>query len=233
MRGKWSGDFSRALSAREKIITSEAVFARSTTVRAKLKCMEPSPTRARILDRGLDLLSTGGLAGITIGGLAERAGMSKSGLFAHFGSREEVQLGLLEYTAQTAQRSVVAPAMRVEEGLPRLRALVGRWFGWTERAGLAGGCPVAAGMFELDDADSPVRARLLAMEEHWRGFLGALTAEAVARGHLRADLDVEQFVWELCGIYLSHHASLRFVRDPRANERAAQAFDALVARAAA
>ena len=195
--------------------------------------MESSPTRARILESGLDLLSTTGLSGITLGVLADRAGMSKSGLFAHFGSREELQVGLLEHTAQAAGRAVVGPAMLAMEGLPRLRSLVEHWFGWTAKAGLAGGCPVAAGMFELADTERPVRARLLAMEEHWRGFLGALTAEAVARGHLRADLDVEQFVWELCGIYLSHHASLRFVRDPRANERAACAFDALVARGAA
>src|ERR1700740_2053070 len=83
----------------------------------------------------------------------ERTGMSKSGLFAHFGSKEEVQIGLLEHTARIAAEHVVAPAMRASEGLPRLKALIRNWLGWTTRAGLAGGCPVAAGMFELDDND--------------------------------------------------------------------------------
>ncbi len=190
-----------------------------------------SPTRSRILERGLDLVSTTGFSGITIGRLAEKTGMSKSGLFAHFGSREEIQLGLLEYTAEIAGKHVIAPAMLATDGLPRLRVLLSRWIGWTKRAGLAGGCPVAAGMFELDDLETPVRASLLVMEKKWRGLLRDLTKQAIALGHLRADLDVEQFVWELCGIYLSHHASLRFVRDPKANLRASRALEGLLARA--
>ncbi len=157
--------------------------------------------------------------------------MSKSGLFAHFGSREEVQLGLLDYTAEFAGEHVVAPVMQAAEGLSRLRELVANWLGWTERAGLAGGCPIAAGMFELDDLQTPVRERLLVMEKRWRGLLAELTHQAIAHGHLRKDLDVNQFVWELCGIYLSHHASLRFVRDPEATERAQKAFHSLLARA--
>ncbi len=187
-------------------------------------------TRERILDRGLDLMSTSGLSGVTLGVLADQSGMSKSGLFAHFGSKEEVQLGLLEHMAQFAGGHIVGPAMRAAEGLPRLRALVHNWLGWTAKAGLAGGCPVAAGMFELDDADGPVRERLLAMESQWRGLLKQLTEQAMAHGHLRHDLDTEQFVWELCGIYLSHHASLRFVRDPLANDRAHRAFESLLER---
>ena len=192
---------------------------------------EISPTRTKILQHGLDLISTAGLSGIPIGTLAERTGMSKSGLFAHFGSREEVQLGLLDYTAQFAGEHVVAPAMQAPEGLPRLQALISNWLGWTERAGLSGGCPIAAGMFEVDDLQTPIRERLLAMEKRWRGLLMDLTHQAISKGHLRKDLDVDQFVWELCGIYLSHHASLRFVRDPEANTRAQTAIQALFAQA--
>ena len=202
----------------------------STNGRAKMLLMKDSSTRDRILRQGLDLMSTTGLSGVTLGLLAERTGMSKSGLFAHFGSKEEVQLGLLEQTARVAGPIVVEPAMRAAEGLPRLEAIVHRWLGWTAKAGLAGGCPVAAGMFELDDLESPVRERLLAMERDWRGVLARFTEQAIEHGELRAGLDVEQFVWELCGIYLSHHASLRFVRDPRADERARRAFAALIDR---
>jgi hypothetical protein len=123
--------------------------------------------------------------------------------------------------------------MRAPEGLPRLKVLVNRWLGWATRAGLRGGCPVAAALFELDDAEGEVRAKVVEMESRWRGLLTRLVRDAVEREHLRADLDVPQFVWELCGIYLSHHASRRFLRDARSNQRARTAFEALLYRAEA
>jgi AcrR family transcriptional regulator len=189
--------------------------------------------RDRILDRGLDLLTEVGLAGVTLGVLAQDVGMSKSGLFAHFRSKEAVQLALLERMAGVADASVVAPAMALPPGLGRLRALMGNWLGWSRKAGLRGGCPVAAALFELDDAEGEVRDRVAAMEGRWRGLLAQVTGEAVATGELSADLDIDQFVWELCGVYLSHHASARFLRDPRADRRAHQAFEALLDRARA
>src|SRR4029077_11188066 len=137
-------------------------------------------TRGRIMERGLALMSQAGLEGVTLGVLAEQVGMSKSGLFAHFRSKEDVQVGLLEYTAEFANERVVAPAMKVAEGLPRLKALVKNWFGWAQRAGLPGGCPVAAGLFEFDDVDGAVRSEILAMEKEWRGLLTRLAGEAVA-----------------------------------------------------
>jgi AcrR family transcriptional regulator len=190
-----------------------------------------SASRERILREGLDLLSKEGLAGVTLGQMAERAGMSKSGLFAHFRSKDDVQICLLEYTARFAAPYVVGPAMEEPEGLPRLEALVRLWLGWSHRAGLAGGCPVAAAMFELDDAEGPVRDKVAAMEAEWRGLLVQLVRRAVELGHLRSDLDADQFVWELFGIYLSHHASLRFLRHPDADARARTAFEALLERA--
>jgi AcrR family transcriptional regulator len=188
-------------------------------------------THERILQQGLALMSQSGLAGVTLGVLAEQVGMSKSGLFAHFRSKEDVQIGLLQYTAQFAASQVVQPAMSAAEGLPRLQALVHNWFGWAQRAGLPGGCPVAAGLFEFDDVDGAVRNEILAMERQWRGLLTQLVQQAIERGHLRQDLDVEQFVWELCGIYLSHHAAHRFLRAADADRRAHTAFQALLERA--
>jgi hypothetical protein len=91
---------------------------------------------------------------------------------------------------------------------------------------------VAAGLFELDDAEGPVRDKILALESHWRGVLTGLVRDAVTQGHFRRDLDVEQFVWELCGIYLSHHTAQRFFRAADADRRAQTAFRALVDRAA-
>src|SRR6266436_1456969 len=183
-------------------------------------------TRERILDHGLALMSQSGLAGVTLGVLAEQVGMSKSGLFAHFRSKAEVQIGLLQYTAQFATAQVVQPAMNADEGLPRLKALVRHWFGWAQRAGLPGGCPVAAGLFEFDDVEGRVRNKILEMEAGWRDLLMTLVAQAITQGHFRGDLDAAQFVWELCGIYLSHHAAHRFLRSKDADRRAQTAFEA-------
>src|SRR5471030_3302680 len=142
----------------------------------------PPSTRERILDRGLDLLSVAGLSGVTLGILAEDVGLSKSGLFAHFRSKEEIQLSLLQHMASVANAQVVAPAMRADEGLPRLQALVENWLGWTTKAGLRGGCPIAAAMFELDDVAGKVRVRVAAMEAGWRGLLASLVRQAIDSG---------------------------------------------------
>jgi AcrR family transcriptional regulator len=187
-------------------------------------------TRQRILHEGLDLLTENGLSGVTLGALAQQVNMSKSGLFAHFRSKDELQIALLDHMAEVSAALVVQPAMRLAEGLPRLKALVHNWLGWTTKAGLSGGCPVAAALFELDDREGPVRSKVVAMESYWRGLLAELTRQAIELGQLRCDLDVDQFVWELCGIYLSHHASRRFLRDARSDKRAQMAFASLLDR---
>src|ERR1700722_8094526 len=188
-------------------------------------------TRDRILHQGLALMSQAGLAGVTLGVLADQVGMSKSGLFAHFRSKEDVQIELLSHMAEFAAEHVIEPSMKAAEGLPRLRALVRNWFGWAQRAGLPGGCPVAAGLFEFDDVEGRVRNKILEMEAQWRLTLTELVQRAVDLGHLRRNLDVDQFVWELCGIYLGHHAAHRFLRSSDADRRAQTAFQALVDRA--
>jgi len=188
-------------------------------------------TRERILHQGLALMSQSGLAGVTLGILADQVGMSKSGLFAHFRSKEDVQIELLSHMAEFATVHVLEPSMTASEGLPRLQALVRNWFGWAQRAGLPGGCPVAAGLFEFDDVEGRVRNKILEMEAEWRILLTQLVQRAVDLGHLRRNLDVEQFVWELCGIYLGHHAAHRFLRSADADRRAQIAVQALVDRA--
>jgi AcrR family transcriptional regulator len=189
-------------------------------------------TRDRIIAEGLELLAKHGFAGVTLGMLAQQTGLSKSGLFAHFGSKSEVQLQLLNETLEASKRIVIEPALRAAPGLPRLRAMFEAWLGWSEKAGLHGGCAVVGGFFEFDDAaaDDPVRARLVAIEAESRGVMVDLTAAAVDAGDLLADLDVDQFVWEMVGIYLNHHVSYRFVHDPKATKRALTAFDGLVRR---
>jgi len=188
-------------------------------------------TREKILHEGLALMSQAGLNGVTLGVLADEVGMSKSGLFAHFRSKEDVQIELLTHMAAFATERVIQPSMNESEGLPRLQALVRNWFGWAQRAGLPGGCPVAAGLFEFDDVEGRVRNKILEMEGAFRRILTELVERTVALGHFRHDLDVEQFVWELCGIYLGHHAAHRFLRSGDADSRAQIAFQALVERA--
>jgi AcrR family transcriptional regulator len=189
-------------------------------------------TRERIMARGLELMSQSGLGGVTLGVLADQVGMSKSGLFAHFKSKDEVQIELLEHSAEFGKPRIIDPAMKAPEGLPRLITLVHNWFGWAKKAGLPGGCPVAAGMFEYDDVESLVRDKILDMERQWEQFLASLVRRAVELGHLRKDLDVSQFVFELCGIYLTHHVTQRFLRSPHADRQAETAFQALLERAA-
>jgi AcrR family transcriptional regulator len=186
-------------------------------------------THRRILESGLEIVSERGLAAVTLGGLAQRAEISKSGLFAHFRSKEELQIELLRTAEEAIGREVVAPAMEAPEGLPRLRALVGRWLGWASRSGLPGGCPLYGAAFEFDDAQGPVRDYLTESKREWTEMLEGLVREAVALGHLGGDLDAAQFVWELDGIYLAHHLSQRLVQDPDADARASSAFEALVA----
>ena len=187
-------------------------------------------THDRILRQGLALMSKTGLNGVTLGVLAEQVGMSKSGLFAHFRSKEDVQIELLTHMEGFAAERVMRPAMTAPEGLPRLEALVANWFGWAPRAGLPGGCPVAAGFFEFDDVDGPVRNKILEMEGAFRRMLLDLVRRAVDLGHLRKDLDADQFVWELCAIYLGHHTAHRFLRSSDADARAQTAFKALLDR---
>ncbi len=126
--------------------------------------MKGNDTKERLLRIGLDQMSVQGVAGVTLGRLASASGLSKSGLFAHFRSKEQLQIELLDETTQAAGRVILQPAMQAAEGLPRLRAVVDLWFGWSGRAGLRGGCPVAAGLFELDDTEGEVRSHAATLE---------------------------------------------------------------------
>lgn len=188
-------------------------------------------TRRKILCEGLVLMSSSGLNAVTLGVLAERVGMSKSGLFAHFRSKEAVQIALLNYSAEVVQECIMNPLHNTAPGLPRLQMLVRKWFGWTQRAGLPGGCPIAAGFFEFDDVEGEVRNKILEMENDWRTYLKQIVKEAIDEKQFRKNLDVDQFIWEFCGIYLSHHAAHRFFRSDDADMRAEKAFQNLLERA--
>lgn len=195
------------------------------------RCMKSKQTKQRLLNTGLDLLSVEGLEGLSIGRVAAEAGLSKSGLFAHVQSKQALEIELFDASAELAYRTYVEEALKQPAGFARLRALVEGWLGWSGKAGLRGGCPVAAALFELDDRPGPVRDHVAMLESRWRQLLLQLTAETIEAGEFRKELDPEQFVWELCGIYLSHHASSRFMHDPESGPRAVVALEALFERA--
>ena len=119
--------------------------------RRRIKLMKAQDTKTRLLQVGVDQLSSAGLSGVTLGQLATAAGLSKSGLFAHFKSKDQLQIDLLDEASRLSDHEVLSPSIQAAAGLPRLQALVGLWLGWSSRAGLGGGCPLAAALFELDD----------------------------------------------------------------------------------
>lgn len=186
-------------------------------------------TRAAILDAALAQASRSGFESLTIGSLAERAGLSKSGLFAHFGSREELQVAAIEAAAARFTESVFIPALKARRGLPRLRALFDHWLDWTTRSGLMHGCPMQAAAIEFDDRPGAVRDTVVEHFARLERELNRAVQLAVAQGHLRPDLDTGQFVFELMGVIFSYQHRARLFDADSAQTRARAAFDRLVA----
>ena len=187
-------------------------------------------TRATATSTALDLASVSGLDGLSIARVATRAGLSKSGLFAHYGSKEALQVAVLDEAWRTFATRIVAPIEAEPAGLVRLRAFFERWLGWTVRVGLSGGCPFAAAAFELDDVPGPVRDRVETAHRAGDELLRSLVADAVETGELDSGTDVAQVTWEITGAYLAHHVSLRFLEDDDADRRALAALDHIIDR---
>jgi AcrR family transcriptional regulator len=187
-------------------------------------------TRAAILDAGFHIVSKAGLEGLTIGTLAAATGLSKSGLFAHFGSREELLIAVMDRGQQEFVKVVVNPALSRPRGLPRLKALFTAWLDWTESADLPGGCPMIGGAIEYDDKPGPVRDALATGQRAWIDTLTRAARQAVEQGQLAADADPEQICFELFGIALVVHHHRRLLGYDKARSRALAAFDALIER---
>jgi AcrR family transcriptional regulator len=186
-------------------------------------------TRQHATTVALELATTVGIEQVTVGTVAERSGLSKSGLYAHFGSRTAMQIAALD-EAGVRMRQVVHGLDDFAPGIARLRGFFSQWLGWSAKAGLPGGCPATAALFELDDVQGPVRD-YVADEAQWLlATLAAYAREAIDAKEFRTDTDVGQVAWELQSLYLGHHVSQRFLRDPHATDRAIVAFDALVDR---
>ena len=180
-------------------------------------------TRATILDAALTLASHMGLEGLSIGALAEVTGMSKSGVFAHFGSRDELQIAVVREYHNKFEEEVFYPALREPRGLPRLRALFELW---VKRVAVEidSGCIYISGAVEFDDRPGPVRDALVDMVQTWQDALERAIGMAVEEGHLRADTDPAQMLFEVHGLILALHHDARFLRHPGAVDRARVAF---------
>lgn len=190
-------------------------------------------TRERILDQAVRLASRDGLEGLTIGTLSTELGLSKSGLFAHFGSKDELQLQVLQATVQRFEETVIRPALSAPRGEPRIRAVFERWLDWENNPSMPGGCLLIAAAVEFDDRPGPQRDFLLEAHRRRFAFIAKEARMAVEAGHFRPDLDVEQFSFDVLAIALAYHHMHRLLRDARADELARTAFERLMAEAKA
>ncbi len=200
---------------------------RSPQVPGSRPLQKGQATRAAILDSALSLASQMGLEGLSIGALAEVAGMSKSGVFAHFGSREELQIAVIREYHRRFEEEVFFPAMREPRGVPRLRALFERWL---RRVSIEmdSGCIYISGAVEFDDRPGPVRDALVSMVRAWQDALERAIRIAVDEGQLKPDTDAHQMLFEMHGLILALHHDARLMRTPDAPERARLAFERVV-----
>ena len=185
-------------------------------------------TRHSILERATSLASQAGLGGLTIGGLAEELDLSKSGLFAHFHSKEALQIQVLEHAAERFIEVVVRPALQAPRGEQRLRSLFELWLAWGRSTPMPGGCIFVAAATELDDRPGPVRDRLIALQRDWLTVIATSFRKAIETGFCRADADPDQFAHDLYGVMLAYHHASRLLDDPQAEARARRAFSALL-----
>ncbi|MGH3649032.1 MAG: TetR/AcrR family transcriptional regulator [Micromonosporaceae bacterium] len=189
-------------------------------------------TRVAVLDRAISLASQTGLGGLTIGSLASAAELSKSGLFAHFRSKEALQLQVLARASERFVDLVVRPALAAPRGEPRVRELFERWLAW-DRDALPGGCIFVAASFELDDQPGPVRDRLVADQRDWNDTVVHIFSTGITERHFRPDADPEQFAQDMQGLMLGCHWTSRLLGDPAAEDRARHGFEALLTAARA
>ena len=184
-------------------------------------------TRAAILDVALGLASRDGLEGLTIGLLADRMNMSKSGVFAHFGSREDLQIEVLKLYHQQFEQEVFYPSLNEARGLPRLQDMFSRWIKRVT-VEIASGCIYISGAAEYDDRPGAIREELVGMVLTWQEALFRCAKQAAEMGHLGADTDPQQMVFEMYGLILALHHDARFIKRAGSVDRAYAGFERLL-----
>ena len=192
------------------------------------KTQKAELTRAAIVGAALDLVAADGLEALSLQTVADRLGLSKSGVFSRVGSREALQKAVIEEFGRRFIADVFVPAMQLPKGLPRLNQIVRRWILRVRDVEARQGCIYTAGAFELDDRDGPLRDLLHDEITRWRAALRRTVLQAMEAGHLKPDTDPEQLVAEISAIAMALVHDTRFLRDARAAERSQRTWERLL-----
>jgi AcrR family transcriptional regulator len=187
---------------------------------AKGRKAQGERTRQTILEVAVDIASTEGLEGLTIGRLASELSMSKSGLFAHFGSKEELQLATIEAARSIFIREVIRPAFEADRGMPRLWKLCDTWLSYVESGVFSGGCFFAAAASEFDSRPGPVRDRIAEIMREWFGMVRRAIVETQEAGQMSKDIDPSQLAFELNSFELGANWAFQLHGDTQAFTRA-------------
>jgi len=174
-------------------------------------------TKLSVLEAGLDMASQLGLECVTIGNLAKATNLSKSGLFAHFQSKENLQIEILHYAARLFSEGVIIPALKTKAGIPRIRALVDNWIQWTSE--LTGGCIFVSASADFSDRPGKVRDVLLNQQKDWIDCLKRIAQSAVQAGDFRKDIDDDQFAFDLYSLLLGFHLYYNLLDDAEIRKR--------------
>lgn len=185
--------------------------------------MKGTRTKTSILERAVDLASLEGLEGLTIGRLADELGMSKSGLFAHFGSKEELQIATVEAASKRYVDEIFTPALREPRGYPRLIAICRSWLSYVRRGVFPGGCFFAAASFEFDGRPGIVRDQIRSLMDDWIGALERAVRMAQDEGHLDPALDPGQLAFEMNALFFGTNFAYHLRGDKTAIEKAERA----------
>lgn len=182
-------------------------------------------TKDEILRQAFRLASLKGLDGLSIGSLAKEVGMSKSGLFAHFNSKENLQIDVLQWLSEKFVADVIAPAVKAPRGEPRLRTLFKNWLAWHDNLKVPGGCVFISAASEFDDQPGLVKEHLQASQSGLIDSIARMARGAIEEGHFRADLDADQFAFELYSLILGYHHYKRLLGDADAHSKLETAFE--------
>jgi AcrR family transcriptional regulator len=183
-------------------------------------------TKQAILETGLDMASQLGLEAVSIGELAKKTEMSKSGLFAHFQSKENLQIEILKHAADLFAADVVVPALKTKAGTGRIEALVNNWIRWTDK--LTGGCIFVAAATDFKDRPGRVRDVLLRQQEAWIDCLRRMAQSAIASGDFCKDVDCDQFAFELYSLLLGFHLYYKLLNNKDIKEHQRKALKRLL-----
>ncbi|MDT8365375.1 MAG: TetR/AcrR family transcriptional regulator [bacterium] len=185
-------------------------------------------TKNKILEEAAGLASICGLEDMSIGKLAKATGLSKSGLFAHFNSKENLQTQVVQWVAEMFTEQVMRPAFNEPRGIPRIRGVFENWKDWIEGDSLPGGCIMIASSTEFDDKPGAVRDEIVGMMSDLLQSLTRTARIAIEEGHFKADSDPKQFAFEFESLLHGYHLLQRLLKDPDARKRSDTAFERLI-----